>query len=229
MSYDPRIWVSAPLPFDAASIAPTDGEAPRELILMLHGFAETRARMLKKLASAIPEELGRSALVLAPNAPFLMPHRTEQGYSATYSWYFYDPTTDEYAIDMRTSVEFLKQGLEARGLAHLPKRIIGFSQGGFLAPIAASGLENVRQFIGIGCEYLVDEIPVPIRESVPYRVDAVHGSLDESVGIDRALGSHRRLMDLGISGTFQRVEGSGHRIDDAIRAATCTLLAQAKG
>lgn len=225
MSTRPRIWVPAPLPFDAAQSEPTDGAPARELILLLHGFAESGARMLKKLGPAIPEALTRSSLVLAPNAPFLMPHRTEQGYSATYSWYFYDPATDEYAIDMRTSVEFLKAGLESMGLARLPKRIIGFSQGGFLAPIAAASLESVKQFIGVGCEYLVDEIPGDLPKSVPYPVHAVHGSVDESVPLDRARTSHERLLAAGVGGRFQGVAGSGHRIDDAIRDAVRDALA----
>ena len=224
MQANPRLWVSAPLPFDAASIAPADGAPPRELILMLHGYAETGARMLKKLAAALPGELQGSALTLAPNGPFLMPHRTEQGYAATYSWYFYDPGTDEYAVDMRTSVEFLRRALESLGLAELPTRIIGFSQGGFLSPIAAAGLGQVRQFIGIGCEYLVDEIPGPIPGSMPYRVDAVHGSLDEAVSLESARSSHRRLMELGVRGSFHCVDGSGHRIDDAIRSVVRQLL-----
>jgi len=224
MSLTSRLWVKVRLPFDISSQPPTDGAHPQEVILLLHGFAETGARMLKKIAPAIPERLRERALIVAPNAPFLMPHRTEQGYSATYAWYFYDPTTDEYAIDMSPAVDFLKEGLKQLGLEKLPKRIIGFSQGGFLAPIAAASLENVQHLIGIGCETLVDEIPGPLPRSVSYRVDAIHGVLDESVSIERAQASHERLMRLEVPGSFQRLEGSGHRIDDAIREKLTALL-----
>lgn len=224
MSLNSRLWVNTRLPFDISSLTPGNKEPPQEVILLLHGFAESGARILKKLAPALPERLLQKALVIAPNAPFLMPHRTEHGYSATYSWYFYDPTTDEYAIDMSPAVEFLKNGLMQLGIDELPKRIIGFSQGGFLAPIAATSMRHVQHFIGIGCETLVDEIPGAILQAVPYRVDGVHGTLDESVNLERARASHQRLIQHGVKGAFHAIDGSGHRIDDAIREAVKRLL-----
>ncbi len=220
----PRISTTLSLPMDALVEKPA-GEAS-ELILLLHGFAESGERILRKLRPAIPEALRARSILIAPNGPFPMPVKTDAGYTATFSWYFYDPSTDEYFIDMKPAVQFLASGLEALGVAHLPKRIIGFSQGGFLAPIAAARLSEVRQFVGVGCEYLVDEIPGRLPNSVPYRVDAVHGSADESVNPENASDSHERLIATGVAGSFSMIGGATHRIDDRIRAAVTDALNQ---
>lgn len=215
--------VNTPLPFDSLIRKPNSGVA-RELVLLLHGFAESGERLFKKMVPALTEELLEHALILAPNAPFPMPHKTESGYRVTFSWYFYEPGAAEYYIDMRAACAFLEQGIQTHGAWDLPKRIIGFSQGGFLAPILAAGLPAMRQLIGVGCEYLVDEIPGKLPASVPYRVDAVHGSKDESVDPAAALASHQKLMASGVAGHFEMIEGATHRIDDPVRAAIRNAL-----
>jgi len=201
-----------------------ENRSPREVILLLHGFAETGERIFKKIFPAIPKEIADHAVILAPNAPFPMPVKTETGYIATFSWYFYDPAGDDYFIDMVPATEFLTQGLEKLGLASLPKRIIGFSQGGFLAPIAATSLTQVRQFIGIGCEYLVDEVPGTLPANIPYRIDAIHGSQDESVSVTRAQESYERIKNAGVLGSFTLIPDGKHRIDDRVRAAVEAAL-----
>ncbi|NDD92969.1 hypothetical protein EBZ37_12910 [bacterium] len=221
-----RVQVSTSVPMDSCLILP-QSKNPEELLLLLHGFAETGERFLQKILPAIPDTLLSRSAVLAPNAPFLMPVKAESQYLATFSWYFYDPTTDEYFIDMKPAVEFLRNGLKELQFLDLPLRIIGFSQGGFLAPIAATQFSNMKQLIGIGCEYLIDEIPGHPPSNVPYRVDAIHGALDESVSPERAKHSHDRLMSQGVLGSFTLLQGSGHRIDEATRLALRSVLALA--
>jgi len=218
-----RVLISTPIPLDAAIVPPESGDAPEELILLLHGFAESGERMLRKVLPAIPESLRARAVIVAPNALFPMPHKTDSGYIMTFSWYFYDPGSGEYYIDMKPAADFLVAGLKAHGVAHLPKRIIGFSQGGFLAPVAASALADVRQFVGLGCEYLVDEIPGG-PEAVRYRVDGIHGERDESVSVERARAAHARLISAGVSGSFTELPEVGHRIDDRMREALSRVL-----
>lgn len=218
-----RVIVNTPLPFDSLIRKPNSGVA-RELVLLLHGFAESGERLFKKIEPSLTEELREHSLILAPNAPFPMPHKKESGYSVTFSWYFYEPGAAEYYIDMEPAISFICEGLRAHGAWDLPKRIIGFSQGGFLAPILAARLPAMRQLIGVGCEYLVDEIPGKLPASVPYRVDAVHGSRDESVDPAAARASHQKLMVSGVAGHFEMIEGATHRIDDPVRAAIRNAL-----
>lgn len=192
--------------------------------MLLHGFAESGERLFRKLEAALPEPILDHALVIAPNGPFPMPHKTESGYSVTFAWYFYDPGAGEYYIDMRPAIDFIKTGIRVHGAWDLPKRVIGFSQGGYLALLLAAELPAMKQLIGIGCEYLVDEIPGNPPANVPYRVDHVHGSADESVKAEEARLSHQRLIDAGVNGQLELIDGATHRIDHAIRVAVRTAL-----
>ena len=133
---------------------------PDQIILLLHGYSESGGGIFKKLEPLLPEK----ALVIAPNGPFPIPQRTPEGYRMGYSWYFYNPATDEYVFDMDTGIRFLRGLLEQLKLPNLPVRLIGFSQGGYLAPFVARALPQAKQVIGIGCEFLADELAVVDRE-----------------------------------------------------------------
>ena len=210
-----RLAVPVALPFDY-ELRPAANGAPRELILLLHGFAESGARIMEKLEPHLPAD----ATVLAPDGPFPMPHKTDNGYVMTHSWYLYDPTTKEYFIDMQLAIGFLAAGIAQLKLEHLPKRIIGFSQGGYLAPFAAQKLTDVRQIVGIASEYLAEEI----SGALPPRLDSIHGTLDDVVAIADARKGHQALIGRGVSGTFHEIEGSAHRIDGNIRKKLKELL-----
>jgi predicted esterase len=237
-----RIILPSRLPFDFyAKIPEFPDSAPRppsEVILLLHGYSESGKRILDKLLPALPED----ALILAPNGPFPMPQRTERGTLVTHSWYFYDPGSTQYYIDMEFAVECLRDALlgsdlpeaiawknwggtpSAPKFSELPIRIIGFSQGGFLAPVAAQKLPQVRQFIGIACEYLSDEIFGEIH----YRVDGIHGLQDDIVPAKEGQRTHQLLLQRGVPGEFHLLRETTHRIDDAVRTTLKHLLTSAQ-
>lgn len=221
-----RQWIQASLPFDYRMRAAPGGESPEEVIILLHGFAESGERIFSKLEPVLPTR----ALVLAPNAVFPMAHKNAAGeYKMVHAWYFYDPGSKQYVIDMRVALDYLATGLKTLGLAHLPKRIIGFSQGGYLAPFAALRLGNVRQVVGVACEYLVEELFSELKagEQAPFRIDGVHGALDEIVQLEESRLSHAELAHQGIEGEFVVLEKSAHRFDPAIAEAVKTLLGRA--
>ncbi|MBI3558607.1 MAG: hypothetical protein HY074_20250 [Deltaproteobacteria bacterium] len=210
-----RLLVPSSLPFDFHVRRPLSG-APRELILLLHGFAESGKRILDKLEPLLPAD----AVVLAPNGPFPLPHKTDTGYVMTHSWYLYDPMAREYFIDMRLALEFLTAGIAQLKYEGLPKRIVGFSQGGYLAPFVAQTLSDVRQVVGIACEFLDEEL----TGALPARMDAVHGTADDVVAVADAKKSHAALVGRGVTGRFIEVEGAGHRIDGRMRNEVKELL-----
>lgn len=212
-----REWVLAPLPFDY-ELRESSVESPRELILLLHGFAESGARILRKLEPALPKE----ALIIAPNATFPMAHRNEdKGYVLTYSWYFYDPQSQEYIVDMRVALEHVRRGIAALGYSSLPKRIIGFSQGGYLAPFIAKELGNVTQVIGIACEFLHEEL----GGQFGWRLDHVHGAEDNTVEAKGASSSYDEFRKkFGLNGEQRLLATSGHKIDANIADAIGDLL-----
>jgi hypothetical protein len=89
--YSGRLEVPGTLIADYILRAP---EKPRELYLLLHGYALTARSIHDKLVGILPAD----SAVLAPNGPYPVPEKVEVGYRVGFSWYFSDPFTDEYLI-----------------------------------------------------------------------------------------------------------------------------------
>jgi predicted esterase len=191
-------------------------EKPTRLIVLLHGFAQRGEWIYRKLEPHLPAD----AVVIAPCAPFPLPRvpRVEgEKLELGYSWYFYDARVDEYLIDMRVGVDFvfhlLEYVVQHLGLDQLPTDLIGFSQGGYLAPHLATRLPNCQRVIGIACEFLVDEMEFPVH----FRMDQIQGEADEVTMPMKAKLAHDRLRERGVVGEFHGVPGLGHRIDGRVQ------------
>jgi len=210
-----RIEVPVHLICDYQLQVPKDREA-RHLFILLHGYSESGGRILNKLASHLPED----SLILAPNAPFPMPQKTDDGYKVGFAWYFYDPRSQEYFIDTKTAVEFVSGLVKKLGYEKLEKTLIGFSQGGYLAPFVAQELGNVKQVVGIACEFLSEEL----RGEIPFRMDLIHGEQDEVVTVEDARTSHMNLVARKIPGDFHLLSGVGHRIEEKVQKKVKELL-----
>jgi predicted esterase len=214
-----RIVQDIPLPFDFAR-RDSDGP-PRELVLLLHGHGETGRKILDLLGPALP----RQAVVIAPNAPFPIVEWIGSDWKKrqtkfTYCWHFYDPASDAYFISPETGLAHLAKGLSALGVDHLPKRIIGFSQGGYVAQYAAQRLSRVSHLIAIGCEFLPDEI----ADDSPFRIDGIFGEKDRILNPNAALKTHAEASRRGRGGEIHAVPGLGHEIDVKVVTRVGELL-----
>ena len=193
---------------------PSNTPEPKRLILLLHGFQQSGAYMFKKLAALCPAD----AWVIAPNAPYPWPMRSETGaYVPGFTWYFYDPAKDEYYIDMRVSLEFLRQlmsSLRQKFGQAIPMTVIGFSQGGYLAPFAAQCLDRVDHVIGIACEWLPEELRETRGAVFPpkFKMDLVHGAQDDVTLPAKARASYEAMAQAGAQGEYCEIPGVGHRI-----------------
>jgi predicted esterase len=192
--------------------------SPRRVFVLLHGYTQSYHAIFPKLDPVLP----RDCAVVALNAPFPIPQKLEDGsgYRAGYSWYFYDDKKDEYLIDMSIGIAFVAAALRELGLADLPKTLIGFSQGGYLAPFAAPALGSVDQVIAVGARYVDEEL----REVPGFRLDAVHGELDSVVGMAASRESWERLRDRGARGEYRVVSGEGHRMSKGVIEAVIDLV-----
>lgn len=208
-----RLPIPAELPFDYV-LRESEGD-PKQLILLLHGYSQSGAAIMKRLGPVMPPD----AAVLAPNAPFPFAERTEGDYRMAYSWYFYDFRTDEYAVDMSTSLQFLETGIERMGYSHLPLRIAGFSQGGYLAPFVGQKLGQTLQVIGICSTYLSDEL----GGSLDFRADNIVGAQDDVVEPDNSERCFREVVKRARGGEVYRLP-VGHRIDGQVAAKAGELL-----
>jgi predicted esterase len=184
---------------------------PCPVFLLMHGYSQTAEYLLNKFLPTIPD----GALVIAANGPFPAPKWIDEKPRLGFSWYFYDSSKDEYLVDMKTSVDMWIKIVDENHLQEVPKIIIGYSQGGYLAPFVAQELKNVVQVVGVGCEFLADEL----KENLSFRIDGIHGENDEVVSHDGAKKSHEKLIAQGARGNFITVKGNGHKISDEITVA----------
>lgn len=192
----------------------------RRVILLLHGYEQDGAGLLKRCAAALPAD----ALAVAPDGLFPLPRKVERRYRVGFSWYFYDPYQDEYFVDPAPGVAFLRAVLERINPQRLPVTVVGFSQGGYLAPFLAQVQSEIDQVIGMGCQFLEDEFDVRALAARGCRMDAIHGARDEVVAPEAAKRSHQALKRAGVPGEFRLLEATGHKIDEAMRERLAELL-----
>jgi predicted esterase len=173
-----------------------------ELVLLIHGYGQTA----KGFADQVLGFLGdRSAC--AVQAPFPVPVRATSGTQVGYSWYAYDPATNTFHIPISTGVDFLCRTLEHFQVIEKVRRIIGFSQGGYVAPFVGLKLPYVEQVIGINCRFKDEELG---RSEISFRIDAVNSENDSIVDCAKARASHQKLIELGSTGTFTILPGATH-------------------
>jgi predicted esterase len=171
---------------------------PKRVFLLLHGFEQTAKKIFAKFDPVL-SALGQGYVVLAPNGPFPIPKKVDDDhFHLGCSWYFYDASRDEYYMDMEIGVRFLSGLVIHLGLERLPATLIGFSQGGYLAPFAAQAMPQVDHVIGIGCEFLIDEL----KPSIGFKMDCIQG----------------------VPGEFRLIENGGHRVDEAVLEQAADLI-----
>ncbi|CAM2005889.1 alpha/beta hydrolase [Acanthopleuribacter pedis] len=191
---------------------PEDAE---EMWLLLHGYQQRGSVVLEKLKPYCPD----SVRLVAPDAPFPAPHQSAAGWRMGFAWYLFDPATQIYHVPMEPAVALLRAFVAGiRGRARRI-RVIGYSQGGYLAPFAARALTNIVQAVGINCRFRDESL----KEILPFPLDAVHGKRDALVDLARSMQSHGQLLKIGNTGRFVTVEQAGHGINDAIGTAFRSL------
>lgn len=179
-------------------------ESPSEVILLLHGLNERGKRIYRKLVPFLPKD----ALLIAPNAPFPLPRMKEHGLTYGHSWYFYDKTNRTYFINQDLSKYWLRDLLKIENPNSLPVTIIGFSQGGYLAPLAGREIPETKLVIGLACEFR----STLIHEKLPFPLAAIHGEKDEIITPKMALDEIQNLKKFNMDIGWHTIENAGHEI-----------------
>lgn len=177
--------------------------SPKRVILLLHGLGERGKRIFRKLLPFLPDD----ALVIAPNAPFPIPRLRPGALGYGHSWYFYDKSEQKYFINQDLAKFWLRDLLKIENPSGLPVTIIGFSQGGYLAPLAGLEIKETELVIGIACEFRT----TLIKHKLPFGAMAIHGKQDEVIRIGPAQAEIHELKNLGVEVEFQTVD-AGHEI-----------------
>lgn len=105
---------------------------------------------------------------------------------------------------------------------HLPVTIIGFSQGGFLAPLLAYHDPDIKHVIGIGCIYRERFF----TRSPHFTLDAIHGEADTIVVAENALKEIEKLKQKDIHVNWHSVPELKHEINHDVASIIIKLMEQ---
>lgn len=200
-------------PFNYQSRGDSSSE---RLLILLHGYQQSGKWMHRRF-----EELEFDGQVIAPNGLFPVPFKGKFGWQVTYSWYFYEPESNVYVIEMDRGIDYLLRGLAPHLVGKTDVRIIGFSQGGYMAPFLARSIEQSVQAIGVCCRFRSEKL----KEKLSFRLDAIHGEDDQLVDLPRAKSCFDEIIGRGNRGEFIKVKGLGHDVDTSALRAVSSLLA----
>ena len=190
-------------------------ERPDHVILLLHGLGERGKRIYRKLLSHLPS----NALIIAPNAPFPIPRKEGQS-DYGHSWYFYDKAQQEYFISQDLAKYWLRDLLKLENSQGLPVFIIGFSQGGYLAPLVAQEIPETKLVIGLACEFRAHLI----MKKPTFKLIGLHGKNDDVVSPQSAILQNEYLDRKGIPVEFYLVDQTAHEISTNMAKEVKRLL-----
>lgn len=189
---------------------------PTEVILLLHGLGERGKRIYRKLLPFLP----KNALIIAPNAPFPIPRNKEGRMDFGHSWYFYDKFERKYFINQDLAKYWLRDLLKLENPKALPVTIIGFSQGGYLAPLAGKEIKETKLIIGLGCEFRT----TLIQEKLPFPMHAIHGEKDEIISPASAQSEIKKLKAQDIHVEWHSVPDAGHEVTNGMGIIVKSIL-----
>ncbi len=173
------------------------------LYILLHGYQQNAEWMLKKFENRIS-----NASLLIPQGPFPVPFQKGNSIHRVFSWYFFDIEKQAYYIDMQSSISAILNLPEIK--KHSQVRILGFSQGGFLAPFVAQEISQCKEVLLLNAVLRYDDL----AESAHFKIYQYHGVKDEIIPMKRAQLAHQKYLDRGNAGKFYQILGDTHKIDD---------------
>jgi phospholipase/carboxylesterase len=194
------------------SVAPLSGGAPKQLVVLLHGYGSNGADLIS-LAPAW-RSLLPDALFVAPDAPERCP-----GAPGGYQWWALRDLGPTLAAGAQAAAPVLDAWLDAllaeHGLDDDRLALVGFSQGTMLA--LQVGVRRERALAGIlGYSGMIAGPSLDaaeVRSKPP--VLLIHGDADTVVPVGAYTHAHGELERLGFTVEGHVSRGLGHGIDSA--------------
>lgn len=193
------------------SLAPLSGNAPKQLVVLLHGYGSNGADLIS--LAPMWRRLLPDAMFVAPNAPERCP-----GAPGGYQWWaLHDLSRPALAAGARHAAPVLDAWLDAllaeHGLAEDRMVLAGFSQGTMMAlhvgPRRERALAGILGYSGMIAGPALD--PAEIRSKPP--VLLVHGDADTIVPLSAYHHAHDELQRLGFPLESHVSRGLGHGVD----------------
>lgn len=177
------------------------------VLLCLHGHQLDGRFMHKRFAPLV----GPKTKVISPNAPFLVPLKKEEHWEARYSWYFYDSGKKNFYINYDPAAHWLSKLIRLKNPDHKPVTILGYSQGGYLAPKVGELISECDKVIGINSIFRTKRFK--IRKDIEYF--QLNGSKDKIVSCHEAKEEFQLLKEIGAKGAFETCE-EGHLLNQSL-------------
>lgn len=196
---------------NGASLKPRSGEAPRKIVLLLHGFGSSGTDMI----SLAPQ--WQDAL---PDALFLAPHAPQRCgmMGAGYQWWglsgFSPSALAAGAASAAPAIDaFIDRKLAQYGLSDANLALVGFSQGTMMAlHVALRRPRRVAAVVGYS-GMLTGAAKLAHRDFPKPPVLLVHGTADPVVPIAALHMAESELKRLGVAVTTHISYGVAHSVD----------------
>jgi len=178
------------------------------LILLLHGYAQSGRDILEQVGDVLPSDYH----IVAPNAlyPFYKINKKTKTPELKFSWYVFDPNLNEFIIDFKHTVNAVHNFLKETSLIKKNILVVGYSQGGYLSLLLSEQIPEFKKVIGLGCKYRTDLIK---KAPTHTHFTSLHGTMDNIVDYETAKQSFIDLQSMGVKGEFIDIEKCGHRIN----------------
>ena len=196
---------------EGPSLAPASGGAPRQLVILLHGYGSNGADLI----SLAPHwrQAAPDALFLSPNAPERVP-----GYPGGYQWW--DLSSRDSAARAAGAKAaapvldaFIDAQLEKHGLTEAELVLVGFSQGTMMAlqvgPRRERAVAGIIGYSGM----LADTGSLDRDPHTKPPILLIHGSADEMIPVGAYHEAKRELEGLGFEVSGHVSAGLGHSVD----------------
>jgi phospholipase/carboxylesterase len=209
---------------NGASLKPLSGAAPRQVVLLLHGFGSSGSDMIS-LAPGWQHSL--------PDALFLAPHAPQRcNFGAGYQWWgLSDLSPAALATGAAQAApvidEFITRKLRQYDLTEADLALVGFSQGTMMA--LHVGLRRPRQIAAIvGYSGMLTGIGALRHDRITKPpVLLIHGTDDPVIPVASLHSAEKELQRLGIAVSTHISTGLGHSVDPAGLRLGCDFVVKA--
>ena len=204
--------MSSPTILDGPISAPATGNAPRSIVILLHGYGSNGADLIGLVPywrAALPD-----TLFLAPDAPQPCP-----GVPGGRQWWPLTSLSPEArAAGVRVAAPalnaYIDSQLATHSLAEHRLALVGFSQGTMMAlhvgPRRGKALAGIVGYSGM----LADPGALAVEAATKPPVLLVHGDADEVLPVAAMYQAKTRLEALGFEVAGHVSPNLGHSVDD---------------